>query len=93
MFFDNKEKSVNEFAKYLVKLNPAAIIGVTRLLKVKVFYDDVQDEQGHPMPKSGQSILEDCLVKFYSLNREKRREILKIVKAAATAKPEDKKED
>ena len=93
MFFDSKEKSVNEFAKYLVQLEPAAVIGVTRLLKVKVFYDDVQDEQGHPMPKSGQSILEDCLVKYYSLNREKRRDVLKIVKAAVKAKPEDDKED
>jgi hypothetical protein len=86
MFFDNKEKAVNEFAKYLVKLDAPTLIGLTRLLQVKVFYDDVKDEQGHPMPKSGESILEDCLVKFYSLNREKRREVLKIVKSAAKEK-------
>lgn len=86
MFFDNKEKSVNEFAKYLVKLDAPTLIGLTRLLQVKVFYDDVKDEQGHPMPKSGESILEDCLVKFYSLNRTQRREMLKIVCDAARSK-------
>jgi hypothetical protein len=86
MFFDNKEKSVNEFAKYLVKLDAPTLIGLTRLLQVKVFYDDVKDEQGHPMPKSGESILEDCLVKFYSLNRTQRREMLKIVRDAARSK-------
>lgn len=86
MFFDNKKKSVNEFAKYLVKLDAPTLIGLTRLLQVKVFYDDVKDEQGHPMPKSGESILEDCLVKFYSLNRTQRREMLKIVRDAARSK-------
>ena len=86
MFFDNKEKAVKQFAEYLVKLDGAAVIGLTRLLQVKVFYDDVKDENGHPMPKSGESIVEECLVKFYSLNREKRREILKIVKTAAKEK-------
>jgi hypothetical protein len=86
MFFNSKEKSVNTFAKYLVQLDAPTLIGLTRLLGVKIFYDDVKDENGHPMPKSGEAILEDCLVKFYSLNREKRKEILKITKAAAKEK-------
>lgn len=86
MFFDNKEKAVNEFAKCLIKLDAPTLIGLTRILQVKVFYDDVKDENGHPMPKSGEAILEDCLVKFYSLNREKRRDVMKIVKAAAKGK-------
>lgn len=86
MFFNSKEKSVNKFAKYLVQLDAPTLIGLTRLLGVKIFYDDVKDEKGHPMPKSGEAILEDCLVKFYALNREKRKEILKITKAAAKEK-------
>lgn len=84
--FDNKEKSVNEFAKYLVKLDAPTLIGTARLLQVQLFYDDVKDENDKPMPRSGESILEDCLVRFYSLSREKRREILKMVRSAARGK-------
>ena len=83
---DNKEKNVNEFAKLITKLNAASIIGLTRLLEVKVFYDDVKDDQGHPMPRSGEAIIEDCLVKFYSLNRSNRRKILQMVRAVARCK-------
>lgn len=84
--FDNKEKSVNEFARLIGKLDAPTLIGLTRVLCVKIFYDDVKDEKGHPMPKSGEAIIEDCLVKFYSLNRAKRRDILKITRAAVKEK-------
>ena len=86
MIFDNKEKNVNEFAKLLSNLDGASVIGLTRLLQVKVFYDDIKDDNGHPMPRSGEAIIEDCLVKFHSLNREKRREILRILRAAKKEK-------
>lgn len=81
--FDNKEKSVNEFAKLISKLDAPSLIGLTRVLCVKVFYDDIKDDNGHPMPRSGEAIIEDCLVKFYSLNRTKRRDIMRIVRSAA----------
>lgn len=84
--FDNKEKSVNEFARLIGKLDAPTLIGLTRVLCVKIFYDDIKDEKGHPMPKSGEAIIEDCLVKFYSLNRAKRRDILKVVRAAVKEK-------
>ena len=86
MFFDIREKNTNEFAKLLVKLDGASLIGLTRLLQVKVFYDDVKDENGKPMPRSGEAIIEDCLVKFHSLNREKRRQILRILRATKKEK-------
>ena len=81
--FDNRDKSTTEFAKLISKLNGAQVIGLTRLLKVKVFYDDVKDDNGHPMPRSGEAIIEDCLVKFHAMNRADRRNILKLVKQAA----------
>ena len=80
--FDSKKKNVNEFANLLVTLDGAAVVGLTRLLKVKVFYDDVKDENGKPMPRSGEAILEDCLVKFNSLDRASRRDILRLLRAA-----------
>jgi hypothetical protein len=86
MFFDIKEKQTNEFALLLTKLDGASLIGLTRLLQVKVFYDDVKDENGKPMPRSGEQIIEDCLVKFHSLNREKRRDILRVLRAVKKEK-------
>lgn len=81
MLFDNREKNVNEFAKLIIHLDGASLLGLTRILQVKVFYDDVKDANGHPAPRSGEAIVEDCLVKFHSLNREKRREILKMLRS------------
>lgn len=86
MIFDNKEKNVNEFAKLLGKLDAPSLIGLTRMLEVRVFYEDLKDDKGHPMPRSGEAIIEDCLVKFFSLNRQKRREILKALRMAVRGK-------
>ena len=80
MFFDNKDKNTTEFAKLLVTLDAPSLIGLTRLLKVKVFYDDVKDENGKPMPRSGEAIIEDCLVKFHAMNRQERRKILTLLR-------------
>ena len=86
MFFEVKKKNVNEFARLICKLNGAQIIGLTRLLQVKVFYDDVKDDNGKPMPRGGEAIIEDCLVKFNALNYEKRREILKLLRLTVKEK-------
>lgn len=91
MFFDTKKKNVNEFAKLLCNLDGASVIGLTRILQVKVFYDDVKDENGHPMPRSGEAIIEDCLVKFNALNRESRKEIIKILRQAVKEGKKEKK--
>ena len=91
MFFDVKKKNVNEFAKLLCNLDGASIVGLTRLLQVKVFYDDVKDENGKPMPRSGEAIIEDCLVKFYALNRERRKEIIKILRQVVKEGKKEKK--
>ena len=84
--FDSKKKNVDEFARLLIALDGAAVIGLTRLLKVKVFYDDVKDENGKPMPRSGEAIIEDCLVKFNSLDRASRRDILRLLRATKKEK-------
>lgn len=83
---DNKEKNVNEFAKLITKIKAPQLIGLTRLLKVNVFYEDVKDDQGHPMPRSGEAIIEDCLIKFYAMNRTDRRNILRLLRAAVKEK-------
>ena len=86
MFFDTAERNTNEFARLLTKLDGVSLIGLTRLLEVKVFYDDVKDDNGKPMPRSGEAIIEDCLVKFHALNRQRRRNILRMMRAAKKEK-------
>ena len=84
--FDTVKKNVNEFAKLLITLDGAQVVGLTRILEVKVFYDDVKDEKGHPMPRSAEAIIEDCLVKFNAMNRDRRKEVLRIMRAAVKGK-------
>lgn len=78
--FDTRDKNTTEFAKLLATLDAAGLIGLTRILKVKVFYDDVKDGNGKPMPRSGEAIIEDCLVKFHAMNRKDRRDVLKLLR-------------
>ena len=78
--FDTRDKNTTEFAKLLTTLDGASVIGLTRILKVKVFYDDIKDGNGKPMPRSAEAIIEDCLVKFHSMNRQERRQILKLLR-------------
>ena len=80
MLFDNRDKNTTDFAKLLCTLDAPSFIGLTRLMQVKMFYDDVKDEKGHPMPRSAEAIIEDCLVKFHSMNRKDRREYLKVLR-------------
>ena len=79
--FDRKPKQTNDFALLFSKLDAPTALGVAIKLKVDLFYNDVLDENGRPMPRSGESILEDCVVKFHNLNRAERRALLKILKA------------
>lgn len=82
MFFNTKEKSVNEFAMLIGKMNAETFLGVAKILNVKLFYDDAKDERGKPLPRSAEAIIEDCLVNFYSLNRERRKGLIKMARAA-----------
>lgn len=80
---DGKEKNTNEFARLICTLKAAELLGLAHVLEVRLFYEDVKDEQGKPMPRSGEAIVEDCLVKFYALDRRQRRDILKTLRAIA----------
>ena len=81
--FDEREKNTNEFAKLICTLKAAELLGLAKMLGVHLFYEDVKDEHGHPMPRSGEAIVEDCLVKFYALNRRQRRDVLKALRVVA----------
>ena len=78
-----KNKALNEFANCIVKLNGEEFIGLAKVLCVPVFKDDAVDIKGKPATRKAEDIITDCLVAFNKLNRQKRREILKIVKTIA----------
>ena len=86
MILNGRDRDTTKFAKLLANLDGASIIGLTRILEVKVFYDDIKDKKGKPTPRSGESIIEECLVKFHSLSRAKRKQILTILENAKKEK-------
>jgi hypothetical protein len=78
-----KNKALNEFAHCITKMTGDEFIGLAKVLCVPVFKDDAVDIKGKPAPRNAEDIIADCLVAFDGLNRQKRREILKIVKTIA----------
>lgn len=73
------EKMLNTFVEVLPRLETVEVIGVARLLKVKLYKEDKE-------PRSSQEILEECIVNFSKLNRERRKELLEVMKACARKK-------
>ena len=78
-----KNKALNEFAHCITKMTGDEFIGLAKVLCIPVFKDDAVDIKGKPAPRKAEDIITDCLVAFDKLNRQKRREILKIVKTIA----------
>lgn len=72
-------KNYDEFLKYVTKLEPIEFLGVTQVLCVKL-----QDENG--ADRKFEDIFIDVLVGFQKLPRNKRRDLLKVVKNCATHK-------
>lgn len=83
--FDNKEKSVKEFAQLITKMEAKEFLSLAgNVLHVKLFHD-ASDGLDEIIPRTSESIIEDCLVKFYSLSRSARRLVIKAVKASIKA--------
>lgn len=80
------EKMLNTFVEVLPRLETVEVIGVARLLKVKLYKEDKE-------PRSSQEILEECIVNFSKLNRERRKELLEVMKACANKKDKKNKKE
>lgn len=79
--FNNKEKSVEKFARLIGKMEGKEFVALAQRMGVRIFYD-TSDGVEKPIPRSPQSILEDSLVKFYTLDRKTRRLIIKAIEAS-----------
>ena len=84
--FKSNEKQLTEFATLLGKMNVTDFMGLAKLLEVHVFDNDRKDEKGHPMPRPGDAIIEDCIIAFDQSNRKYRRDILTIMRKAVKNK-------
>ncbi len=84
MIFNLKNKNTYkypEFSNALLRISPQELLGVAHFLGVKL-YTEEKDEQDHPIPKDGLIIIGEILSKYETLNRDARRNLLKIVKQA-----------
>lgn len=68
----------NEFLEDIAKLEAVEFIGLAKLLGVKLLEGKGENEKLRPMG----DIVNDIMAKFSKLNRNKRRELKKIVRAA-----------
>lgn len=68
----------NEFLGDIAKLEAVEFIGLAKLLGVKLLEGKGENEKLRPMG----DIVDDIMAKFSKLNRKKRRELEKIVRAA-----------
>lgn len=84
MVFNLKNKNTYkypEFSNALLRISPQQLLGVASVLGVNL-YTDEKDENNHPIPKDGLIIIGEILSKYETLNRDARRNLLKIVKQA-----------
>lgn len=68
----------NGFLEDIAKLEAVEFIGLAKLLGVELLEGKGENEKLRPMG----NIVDDIMVKFSKLNRNKRRELKKIVRAA-----------
>ena len=82
MIFNLKNKNTYkypEFSNALLRISPQELLGVASVLRINL-YTEEKDEQDHPIPKDGLIIIGEILSKYETLNRDARRNLLKIVK-------------
>ena len=75
-------KSTEKLFDLIPKLGAVEFAGLARILKVKL-YSEEKDEQDHFVPRPFTDVLNDILVNFDALGRERKREILQVVKKAS----------
>lgn len=71
-----------EFAESVLKLSPPEFFGICKILNIEI-YTDEKDEQNHPIARDALEIINDVLLSFEKLNRTQRRNLMKVVRAAA----------
>jgi hypothetical protein len=79
-------KDIDRFITLIANLEPVEFMGLARVLKVKLFKDEETRE-----PRAFEDVFEEVLERFTKCDRTRKREILKLIKAAAKRVPGEKK--
>lgn len=85
-------KQIDKLLKNIINLDPVDFMGLARILKVNLMMTTKdENEEGKVImkPRDFADILQDVLAAFEHSNRQRRREILQIVEAAAKNNKED----
>lgn len=82
-------KQFEEFISLTSQLSPPELIGVARMLLVEVLLDE-KDDNGHRLPKNFEDIYEGILDAFLDKGRKERKEIIRLLRAAAKENAEAK---
>lgn len=75
------EKDFNDFALQVSRLETMEFLGLVKIMNIEIFSDDEKKT-----PRKFETIFSEVLDKYISLPRKKRREIMKILKAANNKK-------
>lgn len=75
-------KEIDKLINIIPKLEPVEFMGLARVLKVSLFTGEGESRE----PRDFTDVFEDVLESFSKCGRERRREILKLVKGAAKTK-------
>lgn len=83
----NTKKQVDEFARCLAKLEPQEFIGVCRLMNVPTVTQEIgEDGKETVEARPADQMVNDLLAKFMEYNRERRRNLMIILRAATRKK-------
>lgn len=83
-----EQKNVKQAKKFVEQIacikDPAIFLGVARLLKVKTLKDE-KDENGKFLVRDFGEVLDDVISSYVEMPRQRRRELLSILKKANSA--------
>lgn len=84
---NNQEKEIREFSEKICKLETIDFIGLVTILGVPLS-EGWDEEKNEWKGRDGEIVVRECIEKFALLNRAGRRQILAIVRAISTGKPQ-----
>ena len=70
-------KEIDKFITLLVNLQPVEFMGLARVLKVRLYTNEEERE-----PREFEDVFAEVLERFSKCNRTRRREIIRLIKAA-----------
>ena len=70
-------KEIDKFITLLVNLQPVEFMGLARVLKVRLYTNEETRE-----PRKFEDVFSEVLERFSKCNRARRREIIRLIKAA-----------